>query len=113
MSEQGLPLPDYDELPLGSLQHRIRALRSDELQELLDHERQHANRVPVVELLTSRLDELARGAEPSAGDQSEMPEVPSHGAKGSPVGPSGPAQPGRPTAHGTLGRTGKGAEHSE
>ncbi|MFR9731772.1 hypothetical protein ACL03H_21290 [Saccharopolyspora sp. MS10] len=113
MTERGLPLPDYDELPLGTLRHRMRALDEDALRQLLEHERAHANRTPVLELLTSRLDELERGATPSSGSQEQMPEVAEHKRSGSPVGPSGPAEPGRPTAHGTVGQTGKGAEHSE
>lgn len=113
MSEQGLPLPDYDELPIGTLRHRMRALDADEIRTLLEHERGHAARVPVTTLLTSRLDELERGATPSPGSQEEMPEVSEHKRTGSPVTPSGPAQPGRSTAHGTIGQTGKGAEHSE
>lgn len=113
MAQRGaLPLPDYDELPLGSLQHRVRALTEDELRTLLEHEQAHANRVPVVELLTNRIEDLERGAEPSGGDQSEAPEAPGHSRHGSPVGPSGPAEPSDETAHGTRGETGKGADHS-
>ncbi|WP_243791842.1 hypothetical protein [Saccharopolyspora gloriosae] len=113
MAQQELPLPDYDELPLGTLRHRMRALNADELRTLLDHEREHADRTPVIALLTSRLDELAQGATPSPGSQEEMPEVAEHKRTGSPVTPSGPAEPGRSTGHGTVGQTGKGIEHSE
>lgn len=112
MAEQ-LPLPDYDELPLGTLRHRMRALNEDEIRALLDHERGHAARAPVIVLLTSRLDELRQGATPSSGSQEQMPEVAEHKSAGSPVTPSGPAEPGRSTGHGTVGQTGKGIEHSE
>lgn len=112
MSERELPLPDYDELPFGSLQHRVRALSAEDLRTLLQHEREHANRVPVVELLTNRVEELERGAQPSEGAQDEMPEAPGHSRHGSPVGPSGPAPTSRRPAHGTIGETGKGADHS-
>ncbi len=111
MSEQELPLPDYDELPLGSLRHRMRALTEDEVGLLLEHEREHANRVPVIELLRSRLDELGQGATPSSGSQTEMPEVSGHKRAGSPVTPEGPRETGRPTPHGTIGEKGKGIEH--
>jgi hypothetical protein len=33
-----LPLPDYDQLSLGDLRHRIRALSEDQLRLLIDHE---------------------------------------------------------------------------
>lgn len=112
MSQQELPLPDYDELPLGTLRHRMRALSEEEIRLLLEHERNHADRVPVIELLTSRLGELEQGATPSPGSQTEMPEVAEHKRAGSPVTPSGPRETGRPTPHGTIGETGKGIEHS-
>lgn len=112
MSEQ-LPLHDYDELPLETVRHRARALSRAEVQQLVDHERAHANRVLVIEILTHRLDELDAGASPSQGSQEEMPEVPGHQPKGSPVTPGGPRGKGRPVAHGTSSETGKGMEHDE
>lgn len=112
MSGQELPLPDYDELPLGTLRHRMRALTEHEIRVLLEHERDHGNRVQVIELLTSRLGELERGATPSQGSQTEMPEVADHKPAGSPVTPSGPRESGRPKPHGTSGEKGKGIEHS-
>lgn len=113
MTEHNLPLPDYDELPMGSLQHRVRALDTGDIQVLLEHERAHANRVPVIELLTNRLEDLRRGAQPSSGDQTQAPEAPADTPKGSPVSPTGPAEHGRPTGHGTRSSTGQGIEHSE
>jgi hypothetical protein len=62
-----LRLPDYDHLPLGSLAHRIRTLDADALGTLLEYERAHGNRLPVTELMGTRLDELRSGAEPSGG----------------------------------------------
>ena len=113
MTEHDLPLPDYDELPMGSLQHRIRALDIGDIQVLLDHERAHANRVPVTELLTHRMEDLRQGARPSSGDQTEAPEAPADTPHGSPVSPTGPTGTGRPTGHGTRSSTGQGIEHSE
>lgn len=65
-----LPVPDYDHLPLGSLTHRIRSLDSGGLQQLVDYERGHGARVPVLQVLRARLDALERGAEPSGGGPS-------------------------------------------
>ncbi|MER6980881.1 hypothetical protein ABT317_28905, partial [Streptomyces carpinensis] len=39
-----LPLPDYDQLPLGSLEGRVRSLSAEEVEELLAYERTHADR---------------------------------------------------------------------
>lgn len=53
-----LPLANYDQLPLHSLQHRIRSLEPEELETLLAYEREHADRPPVTRLLNARLDQL-------------------------------------------------------
>jgi hypothetical protein len=45
-----LPLPDYDHLPVGSLQHRIRTLDADGVAALLDYEQAHGRRFNVVQL---------------------------------------------------------------
>lgn len=105
-----LALPDYDHLPLGTLRHRIRSLTGPELFEVLDFEREHANRAPVTAILTARLRELVDGAAPSSGDQSRRPEAASGPDAGSdrppPVAapahppPHGdPAQPAKPKAN--------------
>lgn len=97
-------MPDYDELPIGSLQHRIRALDGGQLRELMDYEREHADRTPVLELMRTRLRQLDEGAEPSPGAQEEAPEV-SHGRHGSAVEPGEAAEPGTPLRHGVAGQT--------
>ena len=66
-SHAELPLPNYDHLSLGSLAQRIRSLNAEGLQTVLSYERAHGNRLPVTQVLQARLDELAAGAEPSAG----------------------------------------------
>lgn len=69
MERSELPIPDYDHLPDGSLMHRVRALDADDLQRLLDHEREHGDRAPVVTMLEQRLEALRSGdAAPSGGD---------------------------------------------
>jgi hypothetical protein len=62
-----LPLPDYDHLPLGSLEGRIRSLDADGLTALLDYERAHGDRLPVTQLLERRLEAVRGGAELSGG----------------------------------------------
>ncbi|TDD19135.1 hypothetical protein E1218_24560 [Kribbella turkmenica] len=95
-----LPLPEYDNLPLGSLMTRIRSLDSDRLAELIAYEQAHAHRTAVLELLRHRSEELERGAEPTGGDPAAFkPETASTPSPGSKVGPTdGPAL--NPPAHG-------------
>ena len=108
-----LPLPDYDHLPLGGLTSRIRTLDQAGLETVLEYERAHGNRLPVVEVLQNRLEALRNGAQPSGGDPAAdvAAEAPEHAAGGSKVSgdttgpavnppshgdPTNPAQP-RPT----------------
>jgi hypothetical protein len=95
-----LPLPDFDHLPLPAVTHRIRSLEADEVEALIDHEQAHGDRLPVLEVLRTRLQQLHDGAEPSDGDQGR--EHPETGATphGSPVDPSSAAEPGPPDRHG-------------
>jgi hypothetical protein len=73
MGSDELPLPDYDELSLAVLRHRIRTLDVAALCTLLNHECGHASRVPVLELLEGRLRELEHGAKPSGGAPADIP----------------------------------------
>jgi hypothetical protein len=74
-SRSELPLPDYDHLPTASLAHRIRSLDAEGLTTLLDYERSHGNRVPVISVLEARRNELNAGEKPTAGSpQSIVPE---------------------------------------
>jgi len=74
-----LPLPDYDHLPLGSLVQRIRTLDAEGLTALLAYEQQHGNRLPVVEVLQARMQELESGTEPSPGSPTGL--TPEKGAE--------------------------------
>jgi hypothetical protein len=102
-----LPLPDYDHLPLGGLESRIRSLGVEEVEELLAYERSHADRLPVTELLASRLEQLKSGAEPSSGDPGALRPEQSQGHAGSPVSPATSPQPMSPPPHGTPDQRGK------
>ena len=80
-----LPLPDYDHLPLAGLTSRIRTLDVAGVQTLLDYERAHGDRAPVVTVLENRLGALQEGASPSGGDPAapaaEAPPAASGGSK--------------------------------
>ncbi|KES03205.1 hypothetical protein BU52_31930 [Streptomyces toyocaensis] len=102
-----LPLPDYDHLPLGGLESRIRSLTAGEVDELLSYERSHADRVPATELLTARLEQLRAGAEPTSGDPGAVRPEQVTGRTGSPVSPATSPQPSGPPPHGTPDQRGK------
>jgi hypothetical protein len=96
-----LPLPDYDQMPEGSIEHRIRSLDVDGVQLLLDHERAHANRPSVVMTLDRRLEELRAGAEPSGGSpQAEQPERAGRPRPDSAASPATEGPPINPPPHG-------------
>ena len=102
--DDDLPVPDFDQLPLTELRHRIRSLDEQQLATLTTHEQAHGDRLPVLELLRSRLDQLAEGAKPSPGDPSRAPEV-SGQAGTSPVQPTTAADGNTPLRHGMAGQT--------
>ena len=94
-----LPLPDFDHIPLGTLQSRISGLDENGISQLLTFEREHGNRLPVVQVLENRLQALRDGAEPSASVPTSMPEV-SQGQAGSKVSPATSGPPINPPSHG-------------
>jgi hypothetical protein len=102
-----LPIPDYDHLPLESLAHRIRMLPADDLRELLDYERAHANRLPVVQVFLKRLEALEAGeATPSDGDPQEVQvEHPPPPAGESPGNPAQTQVNNQPLRHGVYQQT--------
>jgi hypothetical protein len=95
-----LPLPDYDHLPLSSLEQRIRSLDADGLAALLAYERTHAARLPAVQVLERRLEEVKAGAPTSGGAPGgERPET-AGTEGGSPVSPETQAPPTEHPTHG-------------
>jgi hypothetical protein len=104
MAHEELPLPNYDQLPLATLRHRIRSLDQSRLRDLIKYERRHGARVHVLEVLEARLRQLHEGAEVSPGSQEETPEV-THAPAGSPVRHSTAAEPGTPLRHGVAQQT--------
>ncbi|GHD43729.1 hypothetical protein D9V29_13935 [Mycetocola manganoxydans] len=99
IEHSNLPLPEFDHIPLGTLPQRIAPLDEAGVTTLLDYEQAHANRLPVVQVLTHRLEALKNGAEPSGSIPDSMPEVRS-GSDVSPEGPKTDAPPVNPPAHG-------------
>jgi hypothetical protein len=96
-----LPIPDYDALPLGDLQNRLRTLDQNQLSTVLDYEREHAARAAVLTIGAARLDELRSGAVPSGG----APDGPRVGSPppadgGSPVSPQTSGPPINPPSQG-------------
>lgn len=86
MSDIQPPIVDYEGLPIGTLQHRVRSLDEDQMRTLIAYEESHADRTGVLEILKNRLWQLENGAEPSEGDQSFQPETPGPPRGGSPAG---------------------------
>jgi hypothetical protein len=96
-----LPLPDYDQLPIEGLTHRIRMLDATGVQTLLEYERAHANRANAVTILENRLTALREGAQPSGGDPLEpAADDPTHAAGGSKVSEATSGPPMNPPSHG-------------
>lgn len=102
-----LPLPDYDQLSAGTLEHRLHALDSAELEALRRYEQEHANRTPVLELINARLRTLEAGATPSPGGTDLHASAPPSSPGGSPVSPATAAEPIHPPPHGTSDQPGK------
>lgn len=95
LRQEDLPIPDYDHLPIGDLGHRIRSLPAEQLGALLEYERAHGDRLPVMQVLQTRLEEVRGGAELSGGDASGLsPSLVDTAEGGSVVSPEtqGPKQ---------------------
>lgn len=92
-----LPVPDYDHLPEGVLETRIRSLDGSAIDVLLAYENAHARRLRVVNALERRLEALDAGATPAAGSvDGGMPDStagPGGGSKASPQQEGPPVNP--------------------
>jgi hypothetical protein len=55
-----LPVPEFDLLPVGCLPSRIHALDIEQVEQLIGYERNHAERIQVLDLLEHRRDQLRR-----------------------------------------------------
>jgi hypothetical protein len=65
-SRDELPIPDFDNISLGSLRARLRSLELADLVSLREWEKAHANRLPVLTTLDNRIAKL--GNQSATGD---------------------------------------------
>jgi hypothetical protein len=56
-----LPLANYDSLTIASLRARLRNLSADQLAQLIDYEKAHANRAEVITMFERRITKLNLG----------------------------------------------------
>jgi hypothetical protein len=56
-----LPLANYDELTIASLRARLRNLSADQLGQLIEYEKSHADRTEVITMFERRVAKLAAG----------------------------------------------------
>ena len=95
-----LPLPEYDHVPLGHLPARISFLDASQVQQLIEYETEHANRLPVQVVLKRRWEALQNGAEPSGQPPAGFAEIPKTSGTSS-VSPHTTNAPAiNPTSHG-------------
>lgn len=97
-----LPLPDYDHLPVGTLPTRISGLTQQDLSVLVAYEKAHGNRLPVLQILEKRLQDVKDGAVPSGPQVPSTPERGS-GQPGTPQPASVPGPPVNPPVQGVPG----------
>ncbi|MBO0984345.1 hypothetical protein [Rathayibacter sp. SD072] len=98
-SREELPLPDWNDIPLGTIAERIRPLDEEGVVALLSYEEAHGDRAPITTILRSRLAQLREGAEPAGRVPEVLPEV-SQGSTGSKVSPATSGPPINPPSHG-------------
>jgi hypothetical protein len=60
-AEPGVPLPNYDELPIASLRARLRNLDAAQVKQLAEYERAHAARADVIAMFERRMAKLEAG----------------------------------------------------
>jgi hypothetical protein len=71
-----LPIPDFDNITLGSLRARLRSLRLEQLATLREWEQAHAHRLPVLTTLDNRIAKLAAADAYPDGHESSAPTRP-------------------------------------
>jgi hypothetical protein len=67
-SRDELPIPDFDNISLGSLRARLRALDVEQLVVLREWEQAHAHRLPVLTALDNRIAKLGAATYPTGAE---------------------------------------------
>jgi len=75
-SRDELPIPDFDNITLGSLRARLRNLSVEQLVTLREWEQAHAHRVPVLTALDNRIAKLGPAEAYPEGDKPAAPTRP-------------------------------------
>ena len=73
-SREDLPIPDFDNVSLGSLRGRLRSLSLEQLVVLREWEQAHAHRLPVVTLLDNRIAKLSAEASGNGNGSTAYPD---------------------------------------
>jgi hypothetical protein len=68
-----LPIPDFDNISLGSLRGRLRSLSLEQLVVLREWEQAHAHRLPVLTLLDNRIAKISAQEQPANGSATAYP----------------------------------------
>jgi hypothetical protein len=72
-AREGLPIPDFDNVSLGSLRGRLRSLSLEQLVVLREWEQAHAHRLPVITLLDNRIAKVSAEQTTTNGSGSTYP----------------------------------------
>jgi hypothetical protein len=72
-SREDLPIPDFDNVSLGSLRGRLRSLSLEQLVVLREWEQAHAHRLPVITLLDNRIAKVSAEQTTTNGSGSTYP----------------------------------------
>jgi len=75
-SRDDLPIPDFDNVSLGSLRGRLRSLSLEQLVVLREWEQAHAHRLPVITLLDNRIAKVSAEQTTTNGSGSTYPADP-------------------------------------
>ena len=73
-SREDLPIPDFDNVSLGSLRGRLRSLSLEQLVILREWEQAHAHRLPVMTLLDNRIAKVSAEQTTTNGSGSTYPK---------------------------------------
>jgi hypothetical protein len=71
-AREDLPIPDFDNVSLGSLRGRLRSLSLEQLVVLREWEQAHAHRLPVITLLDNRIAKVSAQATATNGSGSTV-----------------------------------------